>query len=149
MKILFSIASILLAVIVLSQAQIEEPAKAGKIIPVAEWPKVISTESKLICGPTKEDCIKAGYRLLPAKPATPAGKRIVSETIVQDDKDAAACKYEIVYEDIPATPTPIPYATPKVTNVPSSRVQFQFSTNGQYRGVVWLDAPVTNGAGKE
>jgi len=129
----------------ISVAQIaDEPVKAEKIIPVSAWPKVIATADKQISNASKEDCIKAGYRLLPAvKPATPAGKRIKSESIVQDAQDAAACKYEIVYESAPIV-------TPEVTtNVLPSRVKFQFSTNGQYRGVIWLDAPATNGVGKE
>ena len=116
-------------------------AFAGDIIPVKDWPKSIVAGGKLITGPTVTECIEAGYRLLPdKKPSTPAGKKIVSEKIIQDPADPAKCKYEIVYAD---AVTVKPTAT---TNIPADRVLFTFSTNGHFRGVVWLDAPVTNAA---
>jgi len=114
---------------------------AAEIIPITSWPKTISMADKVICNPTVDQCVKAGYRLLTAKPATPAGKRIKSEAISQDDKDPTKCKYDIAYEDIPE-PTPV---LPEIlTNIPAERVSFNFTTNGSYRGVVWLDAPATN-----
>lgn len=114
-------------------------APATEIIPVKDWPKSIVAGGKLITGPTVDECIKAGYRLLPdKKPATPAGKKIVSEKLIQDPADPAKCKYEIIYEDVAAVK---PSA---ITNISADRVLFTFSTNGHFRGVVWLDAPVTN-----
>ena len=114
---------------------------AEKLIPVKEWPRVIQTSGKQIVNPSADLCVKAGYRLIPAKPATPTGKRIVSETLVQDSKKASYVTWQIVYEDIPAPVIVPPEAT---TNVAAERVSFLFSTNGQYRGVRWLDAPATN-----
>lgn len=111
------------------------------IIPVTAWPKTVSLGDKIIYNATPADAVKAGYRLIPAKPATPVGKVIKSETLIQDDKDATKVKYVIVYED--AKP---PVIVPPVTlvEVKYDRVTFLFSTNGQYRGVIWLDAPATN-----
>jgi len=112
-----------------------------KLIPVKAWPRVIQTAGKQIVNPSEKDCVAAGYRLVPAKPATPAGKRIVSETLVQDSKKASYVMWEIMYEDIPA-PVIVP---PEVTtNVAAARVSFEFTTGGVFRAVKWLDAPATN-----
>jgi len=115
-----------------------------KIIPIIEWPKVLNLTDKQIVNPSKIQCIKEGYRILIPRPANPSGKRIKSETIVQDNKDIAKCKYAIIYEDIPIAPTPIPYVPEVWTSIPYDKVSFQFTTNGQYRGVIWKDAPKTN-----
>jgi hypothetical protein len=114
-------------------------AQDAKIIPVDAWPKKITTADKVIFNPTVDQCVKAGYRLIPAKPATPEGKRIKSEELVQDDKKADAVKLVIVYEDIPAPPPP-----EVLTNVSADKVQFTFTADGAFRGVKWVDAPQTN-----
>ena len=117
------------------------------IIPVNAWPKKINTTDKIICNPTADQCVKEGYRLLTTKPATPEGKRIKSEKIIQDDKDATRCQYEIVYDDIPVVIPPV--IVPDVlTNIPSNKVTFNFTTSGGFRGVIWTDAPKTNGIEK-
>jgi hypothetical protein len=115
------------------------------IIPVTAWPKTVSLGDKIIYNATPADAVKAGYRLIPAKPATPVGKVIKSETLVQDEGKADKVKWVIVYED-EKPPVIVPPET--LVEVKSDRVAFQFTTNGQYRGVTWLDAPVTNGAPK-
>jgi len=116
--------------------------EAAKLIPVSTWPRVIQTAGKQIVNPSEKDCIKAGYRMIPAKPATPAGKRIVSETLVQDAKLAAYVSWQIVYEDIPAPVIASPEAT---TNIVVGRIQFVFSTNGYFRAVTVPDlVSVTN-----
>ena len=117
---------------------------AVDIIPVKQWPKTIHAPDKLITGATIADCVKYGYRLLTAKPATPEGKKIKSQAIIQDDKDPTKCKYKIVYEDIPEPVIPPPPEPEVLTNIVNDRVSFNFTTNGTYRGVVWLDAPATN-----
>jgi hypothetical protein len=110
---------------------------AAKIIPVSAWPRVLNLTDKQIVNPSVDQCVKAGYRLIPVKPITPSGKRIKSETLVQDDKKSEMVKFEIIYEDIPA---------PEIlTNVPADKVVFTFTTNGIYRGVKWVDGPKTNG----
>jgi len=114
------------------------------IVPVKTWPSTIHLPNKIIMGATISDCVQAGYRLLTAKPATPAGKRIKSEEIIQDDKDSTKCKYNITYEDIPEPVIPDPPVPEILTNIVHDRVSFSFTTGGVYRGVVWLDAPVTN-----
>ena len=122
---------------------------AQKIIPVSVWPRVIYFSGKQIVNASVKTCVRAGYRMLTAKPATPSGKRITSEKIIQDDKDSSKCKYDIVYEDIPEPVIPDPPPPEVLTNIANDRVSFSFTTNGNYRGVVWLDAPVTNiAAGK-
>ena len=119
-------------------------ADVAKIKPVKTWPRVVRFEGKTYYNADKSTCVKAGYRMLIAKPATPAGKRIKSEEIVQDDKDPSKCKYDIIYEDIPEPVIPDPPVPEVLTNVASDKVMFQFNTNGSYRGVIWIDAPVTN-----
>ena len=118
-------------------------ALAGKteIIPVRVWPRVLNLSDKQVVNPTVAECVKAGYRLLGKKPITPTGKRIKSEQIIQDPTDETKCKYNIIYEDIPEPPPPPPEV---LTNVSASRVVFKFTTSGLYRGVEWMDAPVTN-----
>lgn len=116
---------------------------AADIIPVKVWPKTISTADKVISNPTVDQCVKCGYRLLADKPATPTGKKIKSEKIVQGDKPET-CKYEITYEDIPVVVKP-PYVPPTLVEVTADKVKFKFSTNGTFYGVVWTDAPKTNG----
>ena len=71
------------------------------IIPVTTWPLSIATGNKLITGPSIAECVEYGYRLLAPKPATPTGKQILNETIIQDPDDETRCKYEITYEDDP------------------------------------------------
>jgi len=116
--------------------------EATKLIPVSTWPRVIQTAGKQIVNPTEKDCIKAGYRLIHAKPATPAGKRIVSESFAQDAKLAGYVAWQIVYEDIPAPIIVPPEAT---TNITIERIQFVFSTNGYFRAVTVPDLiPATN-----
>ena len=119
----------------LMSAQVDEQ----KFIPVSIWPRVLNLADKQVVNPSVQTCVKAGYRMLIAKPATPEGKRIKSEKIIQDDKDSSKCKYDIVYEDIPEPPPP-----EVLTNVSSDKVTFRFTTNGIYRGVIWADAPATN-----
>jgi len=119
-------------------------ADVAKIKPVKTWPRVVRFEGKTYYNADKSTCVKAGYRMLIAKPATLAGKRIKSEEIVQDDKDPSKCKYDIIYEDIPEPVIPDPPVPEVLTNVASDKVMFQFNTNGSYRGVIWIDAPVTN-----
>jgi|GEM_PF-3162195 len=119
-------------------------ALAGEIIPVSTWPCVLNLPDKQVVNPGVDQCIKAGYRLLTVKPATPAGERITTESIIQDPNDASRCKYSITYEAIPVVTRPV--IIPEVlTNVPAAKVSFSFTTNGQYRSVTWLDAPKTNG----
>ncbi len=116
---------------------------AGDIIPVNSWPKTITTADKVICNPTIDQCVAVGYRLQPDKPATPEGKYIKSQSLVQDDKDPAKAKWVIVYEDIPPPET----LTNVVVEVKDfGRVQFSFNTNSVFRMIEWLDAPgiVTN-----
>ena len=115
-----------------------------KIIPITSWPTVVKFEGKTYYNADTEICVKAGYRMLTAKPTTPSGKRIKSEKIIQDDKDSSKCKYDIVYEDIPEPVIPDPPVPEILTNIAHDRVSFSFTTNGSYRGVVWLDAPATN-----
>lgn len=107
-----------------------------KIIPVTEWPKVIYLKDRVTTNPTVDECVKAGYRLLRPKPETPEGKQIKSEKIVQDDKDASRAEYKIEYEDIPPPPPP-----EVLIDVLADKVLFQFTTNGDYRGTIWKDAP--------
>ena len=114
---------------------------AQKIIPVTAWPRVLNLADKQVINPSVSQCVRAGYRMLTAKPTTPEGKRIKSEKIIQDDKDSTKCKYDITYEDIPE---PVPVPPEVLTNIANDRVSFSFTTNGSYRGVIWLDAPATN-----
>lgn len=115
---------------------------ADKIIPVAAWPKVLNQSGKQIFNPTEGQCLTAGYRLLAAKPATPAGKVIASEKIIQDPTDPAKCIYDITYTDKPVIQPPPPEV---LTNVAADKVHFTFTTAGVFRAVVWTDAPKTNG----
>jgi putative hemolysin len=129
----------LLAILMLAAAC--AVAQDAKIIPVDAWPKKITTADKVIFNPTPEQCVKAGYRLIPAKPSTPDGKQIKSAELVQDDKKTDAAKWVIVYEDIPAQVVPVPEV---LTNVSADKVQFTFTADGSFRGVKWVDAPKTN-----
>ena len=116
-------------------------ALAGKtkIIPVRVWPRVLNLPDKQIINPCISECVKAEYRLLGKKPITPVDKRIKSKKIIQDPDDETKCKYDIVYEDTPPPPPP-----EVLTNVAADRVIFRFTTNGGFRGVVWIDAPTAN-----
>ena len=111
-------------------------ATAAEIIPVETWPKTIATKDAITYNATENDCIKAGYRLIPAKPETPTGWQIQSQQLVQDDKTARMATWAIVYEaEIVAKP---PVFVPEVlTNVPAASVVFTFTTNGEFRGVIW------------
>ena len=132
--IIFAIAAVLFSVCM----------AVADIIPVDAWPSTVTLKDKIIYNATVKDCVKAGYRLKPAKPDTPAGKQIKSETLVQDDADESKATFVIVYEDAPIIIPPV--IVPEVlTNVPASKVTFSFTTNGEYRGVVWTDAPKSNG----
>jgi hypothetical protein len=118
--------------------------EAQKIIPVKSWPATIYVSGKIITGATVAECVQAGYRLLPDRPATPAGKRIKSAEIVQDESDSTRAKWIIVYEDAPKPPAP-----EKLTNVVVSvdgfgKVRFDFTEKGIFRRITWLDAPSTN-----
>lgn len=112
-----------------------------KLLPVNSWPRVIQYDGKQIVNPSVETCVAAGYRLIPEKQPTPGGLRIVSETLVQDDKKSDSMKWVIVYEEKPA-PSPIKHEI--LTNVSAERVLFRFTTNGAFRGFSWLDAPASN-----
>jgi hypothetical protein len=128
------------AIIFLAAVILAGAAMAIDIIPVTTWPMRIGNS---IYNPTIDQCVKAGYRLLVVKPSTPSGKRIKSEKIIQDPAALEKCKYEIIYEDIPVVTPPV-IVSETLTNIPASRVTFNFSTNGIFRGVVWTDAPKTN-----
>lgn len=130
--------------IILTLFMLATVAWAGEIIPVAVWPRTINLPDKQIVNASVADCVAAGYRMIPAKPTTPTGKQIKSEKFVQDDKDASMCKYEIVYEDIPAPPVVPPVVPEVLTNVAPAKCLFVFTTNGAYRGVTWIDAPKSN-----
>ncbi len=76
------------------------------------------------------------------KPATPEGKRIKTEEIIQDPDDVTKCKYKIVYEDIPEPPIPPP---PEVLfEVPITNVIFLATSNGIPRSWKLKTMPVTN-----
>ena len=120
-------------------------AQAEKaIMPVSSWPRVVNFDGKTYYDADVGVCVEAGYRMLTAKPATPVGKRIKSEKIIQDDKDSSKCKYDIMYEDIPEPVIPDPPVPEITTNIILGRLAFTFSTNGYWRGIEWLDAPQTN-----
>jgi len=103
-----------------------------KIIPVTAWPKSVTLDGKVWNNPSVDMCVKAGLRMIPkVKPATPAGKRIKSETFVQDEKAYEMCAYEIVYEDVP---TPKPVVPETLVIVPLTNVVFYATTNGLPRG---------------
>lgn len=140
-----SIIMIIMVSATLALAASDKPA----IIPVSKFPNVIYLGGKQICNASAADCVKAGYRLETARAITPTGKRIVTDTIIQDPNDATRCIHSIVYEDKPVVVAPV--ITPEVrTNIVINRISFAFSTNGTFRGVTWLDAPKTNiAAGKE
>jgi hypothetical protein len=108
------------------------------LIPGYSWPKKINYGGKEVHNPTVAQCVAAGYRLIPTKPDTPEGKRIKAESFVQHDTSPEYVQWVIEYEDIPTVPVVV------ITNVPFNKVVHQFTTNGQYLGTFWLDAPVTN-----
>jgi hypothetical protein len=132
----------IITVFLLSATLALAQTESAKIIPVSAWPRVLNLADKQVINPSVSECVTAGYRLLAAKPATPTGKRIAIETIIQDTNDVTKCTYQITYEDIPAPIAPTPEV---LTNVPASKVTFNFTTGGSYRGVTWIDAPKTNG----
>jgi len=112
-------------------------AVAGELLPVRAWPRVLNLDGKQIVNPDVGMCVSAGYRLIPAeRPATPKGKQIASERFEQDPERKENVRWVIEYEDIPPAPAP-----EVLTNVPAAKVTFQFTTNGEYRGVVWQDGP--------
>ena len=114
---------------------------AADIIPVSVWPKTIVTTDKVICNPTALQCVEAGYRLLADKPATPSGKRIVSQKIIQDPNDETKCIYEITYEDIPIVPPVVPEV---LVIVPVTNVIFYATSNGVPRNWKLKTMPATN-----
>jgi hypothetical protein len=130
----------------LTAAVLVSAATAAEIIPVATWPKTIATKDAITYNATEADCIKAGYRLIPTKPETPEGKRIKSETLVQDGKSTKSAKWDIVYEDAPVVKPPA--IVPEVlTNVPAANVTFVFTTNGEFRAAIWTASQaITNKA---
>jgi len=108
------------------------------IKPVKVFPTVVRFEGKTHYNADVATCVKAGYRMLPANPITPGGKRVKTETIIQDPDNPIMAKIVREYEDIPE-PSP-----PEILiNIASDKVTFQFTTNGIYRGVIWVDAPTT------
>ena len=108
----------------------------AQIKPVESWPTTIKTSDSITYNATEADCIKAGYRLIPAKPETPIGKQIKSESLVQDGKSEKSAKWDIVYEDAPVVKSPA--IVPEVlTNVPAANVTFIFTTNGEFRAAIW------------
>jgi len=116
--------------------------ESAKMIPVSTWPRVLNLADKQIVNPCVEDCVKAGYRMLPSEPATPTGKRVLTRKVIQDPDKYEMAKIFCTYEDIPDPPPPPP---PEVlTNVASDKVTFKFTADGAYRGVTWDDAPATN-----
>lgn len=117
---------------------------APAIIPVRVWPNVVYWNGHQFIHASATICVKAGYRMIPAKPVTPEGKRIVSEQFIQDPDDVSMCKYEIVYEDIPPPPVVPPVEPEVLTNIAVKDCVFSFTTNGQYRGIIWTNAPKTN-----
>lgn len=139
----------IITIIMLSATLAFAASEKVAIIPVAKFPTVVYLGGKQICNASVTDCVKAGYRLETAKAATPAGKRIKSDVIIQDPNDATRCIHSITYEDKPVVVTPV--IAPEVrTNIVVNRISFAFSTNGTFRGATWLDAPKTNiAAGKE
>ncbi len=104
------------------------------------WPKVVTIDKVMYYDPPVPICVKAGYRLKLAMPATPAGKRIVS-TVWEQDADPARCKAKVTYEDIPAPPVIVPEI---LTNVPAEKCTISFTTNGDFRAIEWIDKPKTN-----
>ena len=118
----------------------------AQIKPVESWPTTIKTSDSITYNATEKDCIKAGYRLIPAKPETPAGKRIKSETLEQDDKRTKSAKWVIVYEDAPVVIPPV-FVPEVLTNVPAANVTFVFTTNGEFRAAIWTASQaITNKA---
>lgn len=136
------IAAIILAASAAAGVAFGQTEKA--IVPVDSWPTTVTLADKIIYNASQKDCVKAGYRLKPAKPATPNGKQIKSETLVQDPNDPAAAQYVIVYEDVPVVIPPV-IVSEVLTNITASRVSFLFTTNGVWNGsVIWTDAPKSN-----
>lgn len=113
--------------------------EAAKLIPVQTWPRVLYADGKQIVNPDPSTCMKAGYRLIPAKPLAPVGKYAVSAELVQDDKKAEWVKWVITWANIPPPPPP-----EGVVTAAADRVRFIFSTAGVFRAAQWLDAPATN-----
>ena len=120
----------------LAAAVLVSAATAAEIIPVATWPKTVVTKDAITYNATENDCIKAGYRLIPAKPETPTGWQIQSEQLVQDDKSAKSAKWVITYEAAPIVKPPV-FVPEVLTTVPAASVVFTFTTNGEFRGVIW------------
>ena len=120
-----------IAIILLAATLAWGQAEKVTIIPVTAWPRVLNLADKQVINPSVDQCVLAGYRVLTAKAATPTGKRIATEKIVQDPKDASKCVFEITYEDLPEPPPPPP---PEVlTNVTADKVKFTFTDKGEYR----------------
>lgn len=121
-------------------------ALAADFIPCTRWPNPVTTpDGKTWINPTVEQCMAAGWRLLPVMPATPEGKQIVSTAIVQDEKLATSLKYVVTYEAIPKPPDPPVYVPEVLTNILiSPRVSAYFTTGGEFRAFGKLDVPATN-----
>jgi len=112
---------------------------------VDAWPKTVSVGGVTYYNPPVSICVASGKRLKPAaKPATPVGKQIKAETLIQDPDKPEACKWEITYEDAPPV-VPPPVIPPEVpVKIDVSKVEFYAFTNSGIINMVWLDAPKTN-----
>lgn len=120
-------------------------AQDARLIPVREWPRVLNLDSKQIVNPDAGLCVRAGYRLIPERPATPPGKRVVSERFEQDAARREYVAWVIEYADIPPVRPSEPVG---VVTASADRVRFTFTTAGTFRAAIWLDVPKTNGGGR-
>jgi len=122
--------------VILTAAILVATVATADIIPVESWPTTIKTKDSITYNATEKDCIKAGYRLIPAKPETPEGQQIKSETLVQDDKSTKMVTWVIVYEAKPIVEQPV-FVPEVLTNVPAANVTFVFTVDGKFRDIIW------------
>ena len=61
---------------------------------------------------------------------------------MQDGKSEKSAEWVIIYEDAPIVIPPV-YVPEILTNVPAASVTFTFTTNGEFRGVIWTDSQAT------